>query len=136
METTSLHQTITFSASPRALYELLMDADKHSDLTGSDVVMSRDIGGEFEVFDGYCHGHNIDLAEGRKIIQAWFFDEEGWPEDHYSICKFEFTGNGGETTLTFTQTDIPVHLLDRIAAGWEEFYWAPMQEYLESLKEE
>jgi activator of HSP90 ATPase len=98
--------------------------------------MSNEVGGEFEVFDGYCHGHNIDLHEGRKIIQAWFFDEEGWPEEHYSICKFEFTGNAEETTLTFIQTDVPVHLADKIAAGWDEFYWGPMQEYLESLKEE
>lgn len=132
METTTIRHTVTFSASPRDLYELLMDADKHSDLTGSDATMSREIEGEFEVFDGYCRGYNIDLHEGRKIVQAWFFDEEGWPEDHYSVCKFEFTSQGGETTLEFTQTGVPAALADRIAASWYELYWEPMQTYLQN----
>ena len=58
--------------------------------TGSKVIMSNKVNGKFKVFDGYCHGYNIELMQGKKIVQAWNFAEDGWPEDHFSICTFFF----------------------------------------------
>jgi activator of HSP90 ATPase len=130
MKTKTIKQTVTFAAKPADLYDLLMNAEKHADFSGSAVTMSRKVGGKFEVFDGYCHGYNIELKEGRKIVQGWHFAEDGWPDDHFSVCTFEFTKAPKGTKLIFTQTDIPEHKAASLKDGWKQFYWEPMKAYL------
>src|SRR5437868_3951604 len=109
MKTKDITQKVTFNAKPEDVYELIMDSKKHSAFSGSEVKMSKKPNGKFVVFDGYCHGYNIELEEGKKIVQAWHFAEDGWPDDHFSICTFVFSKAGKGTKLTFTQTGIPEH---------------------------
>lgn len=132
METKSIKQTVTFDAPTQKVYDLIMDSRKHSAFTGSKVTMSKRIKGKFDVFDGYCHGYNIELIEGEKIVQAWHFQEEGWPEDHYSICTFHFKPEGDKTQLTFTQHGVPAHKVEDLKNGWKQFYWNPMKAYLKT----
>jgi activator of HSP90 ATPase len=130
MKTGSIKQTVFFSAPPEQVYQLIMDAEKHADFTGAEVQMSAEINGTFEVFDGYCHGYNIELVEGQKIVQAWHFEEDGWSADHFSICTFQFDKDGKNTKMTFVQTGIPEHKVEALKSGWNEFYWEPMESYL------
>jgi activator of HSP90 ATPase len=130
VKTKSIKQTITFDASPDNVYELIMNQKKHAAITGSEVKMSSKIKGKFDVFDGYCHGYNIELEQGKKIVQAWHFAEDGWPEEHFSICTFLFENNGAKTKLVFQQTGIPEHKVEALKSGWKEFYWNPMKAYL------
>ena len=130
METKSIKQTITFNAPASKVYELIMDQKKHAAFTGGNVVMSREIAGAFDVFDGYCQGYNIELVEGEKIVQSWHFREDGWPDNHYSICTFLFTQVGNKTKLTFMQKGIPEHKVEELKNGWKQFYWNPMKAYL------
>jgi activator of HSP90 ATPase len=111
-----------------------MDARKHSAFTGSPVKMSKKIKGSFSVFEGYCTGYNIELIEDVKIVQAWHFEEDGWPSDHYSICAFLFEPDGENTKLTFTQTGIPEHKAAALRKGWSEYYWEAMKLYLKKNK--
>ncbi|MEI6408259.1 MAG: SRPBCC domain-containing protein [Bacteroidota bacterium] len=131
MKTGSIKQTVFFSAPPEQVFQLIMDAEKHADFTGSEVQMSTEIHGTFEVFDGYCHGYNIELIEGQKIVQAWHFEEDGWPADHFSICTFQFDKDDKNTKMTFIQTGIPEHKVEALKSGWNEFYWEPMESYLQ-----
>jgi activator of HSP90 ATPase len=130
MKTTSIKQTATFDAAPGEVYQLIMDPKKHSAFTGSKVVMSAKINGKFNGFDGYIHGYNIELVEGKKIVQAWHFTEEGWPEDHFSTCTFLFKPVGKKTKLTFLQTNVPEQIAASLKSGWKEIYWGPMKAYL------
>jgi activator of HSP90 ATPase len=132
MKTKSIRQTVTFNASPEAVYSLLMDQKKHSAITGSKVTMSTKVNGKFMVFDGYCHGFNIELIEGKKIVQAWHFAEDGWPDDHFSICTFQFEQADDKTKLKFLQTFIPENKVELLKEGWIEFYWDPMKHYLKN----
>ncbi|MES2587816.1 MAG: SRPBCC domain-containing protein [Bacteroidota bacterium] len=132
METGTISETIFFDAMSKDVYEILMNEDKHSELTASNVVMSQEIDGKFEIFDGYVHGYNIELIEGEKIVQAWHFEEDGWQEDHFSICTFIFEAFENKCKVIFTQTGIPAHKVESLRSGWNEFYWEPMAEYLEN----
>ncbi len=132
MKTGSIKQTVTFSASPEEVYQLIMDQKKHASLTGSDVKMSNRINGKFNVFDGYCHGYNIELVEGKKIVQSWHFAEDGWPGDHFSICTFLFEETGNKTKLKFLQTGVPEHKLDSLKQGWKEYYWDAMKAWFKN----
>ena len=132
MKTKSIKQTVTFNAMPGIVYSLMMDANKHTAFSGSKASVSKKINGKFKVFDGYCHGYNIELVEGKKIVQAWHFREDGWPDDHFSICTFIFEPVGNRTRLTFLQEEIPEHKAEELKAGWKEYYWQPMKEYLKN----
>jgi len=127
MKTHTIKQTVTFNAAPKAVYDQLMNAKKHGAFTGSKVKMSNKVNGKFEIFDGYCHGHNIELKENKKIVQAWHFTEEGWPEDHLSICTFAFEKTTKGTKLTFTQSNIPENKHNTLKTGWKKYYWEPMK---------
>lgn len=131
MTTKTIRQTVTLPGSPAEVYELLMNARKHSAFTGSKVTTSKKINGKFSVFDGYCHGFNIQLVAGKKILQGWHFAEDGWPEDHFSICLFELKRVPKGTKLTFTQRAVPEHKVAALKDGWKEYYWKPMAAYLE-----
>jgi len=130
MTTRSIKQTVTFNASPKEVYQLIMDAKKHSAFTGSAVTMSNKINGKFSMFEGYCHGYNIELSDGKKIVQAWHFAEDGWPDDHFSVCSFAFQKKDNQTKLVFTQTGIPEHKAEDLKEGWKKFYWQPMKTWL------
>jgi activator of HSP90 ATPase len=132
MKTKSIKQTITFTATPAKVYNLIMDHEKHAAFTGSDVVMSKKVHGKFGMFDGYCHGYNIELVEGKKIVQAWHFAEDGWPDDHFSTCTFLFEQAGNKTKLTFLQSGVPEHKVESLKGGWKQFYWQPMKAYLKN----
>ena len=69
MKTKSIHQTVTFDATPEVVYELLMNPEQHSAFSGAEATMDSVINGEFSSYDGYCHGHNIELTPGKKIVQ-------------------------------------------------------------------
>lgn len=135
MKTKTIKQTVTFpGAKPMEVYNLIMDAKAHSAFSGSKVIMSTEINGKFDVFDGYCTGFNIELKEGKKIIQGWHFKEDGWPEDHFSICTFVFDKVPTGTKLTFTQSDIPEHKAESLKNGWKLYYWQPMKAFLSGKK--
>ena len=130
MNTNYINQTATFLASANEVYEALLDEKKHAAFTGAEANIDRSEKGNFYVYDGYCHGYNIELIENEKIVQAWHFAEDGWPDDHYSICTFVLEQIGDKTKLTFIQTDVPEHKVTALTSGWEEFYWKPLAIYL------
>lgn len=134
MRTKTLRQTLTFKAKPLEVYEILMDEKKHAEITESEVTMSKEVKGTFTAFGGYCHGYNIELEKGEKIIQAWHFDEYGWPEEHFSICTFILEEIPEGTRLQLTQKKIPDHKYDELKDGWHTYYWTPMKAYIEAGK--
>src|SRR6185295_18027293 len=88
MKTKTIKQTITFSTTPEKLYDMLLSGKTMSSIHVAKTTMSKRANGKFTVFDGYCHGFNIELDPGKKIVQAWHFKEEEWPDDHFSECTF------------------------------------------------
>ena len=132
MKTKSISQTVTFDATPEKIYHMLLDQKEHAAFTNSKVSIDPRVSGQFTVFDGYCHGYTIELIEGRKIVQAWHFAEDGWPEDHFSICTFNIEAAGSKTKLKFLQTNVPEQNAAMLKNGWKEFYWDAMKAWLKA----
>jgi activator of HSP90 ATPase len=122
-----IRQRLFFPATPREVYDLLMDAKLHSQIAGSKVTMSPKTGGHFRVFDGYCTGRNLELVPGNKIVQSWHFVEPNWPKEHYSTCSFLLVPSPRGTYLSFEQTGIPLEYVASLKRGWKEYYWTPMK---------
>ena len=125
----TIRQSVTFKASCHEVYELLMDARKHSELTGSDVKLSRKIGSKFTVYGGDIVGVNLALVPDEKIVQLWRYND--WPEGHFSRATFSLKEVNGGARLTFIQEDVPDEHYEDIKQGWRDYYWNPMKEMLE-----
>jgi uncharacterized protein YndB with AHSA1/START domain len=130
MKTKTLHQTVTFSASPRQVYEMLMNSKKHRSLSGEPAKISRKVGGKFTAWGSHISGINLALKPGQKIVQAW--RATGWWPDHYSIAIFEIAKARGGSKLKFTQIGIPPNRYSGHYRGWIETYWTPMKEIFTS----
>ena len=127
METKDIRQTVTFKAGAHAVYELLMDSKKHSELASDEAKVSRKIGGKFNI-GGYIEGVNLELIPDEKIVQSWRYED--WPEGHFSKATFSFKEEAGKTRMTFTQIGVPVQFYEDIKQGWIDYYWTPMKEML------
>jgi len=128
MNTKTLHQTVEIRASPHEVYEALMDSKKHSEFTGDEAIIGRNVGDPFSAFSEWATGVNKELIPDKKIVQTW--RGEDWPEDHYSVVTYELKPTEVGTLLEFTQTDIPEEFFEEISEGWVDNYWEPLKEYL------
>ena len=108
-----------------------MDSKKHSEFTGDEAQISREVGGEFKAYGGSLFGKNFELVPDKKIVQDWRHDGEGWPEGYFSKATFEFAAVEGGTELNFAHTGIPETDYEDIKTGWHDYYWEPMKEMLE-----
>lgn len=131
MLTKTLNQRYFFKATPNEVYDLLMDAKKHTAFTGALAEIENKVGGKFIAWDHYIQGQNLVLEEGLKIVQKWRAEEDGWPDDYFSEATFVFKEKDDGCELTFTQTGIPQECFKNIEQGWIDYYWKPMEDYLD-----
>ena len=128
MRTKTIRQTIRFKASPRNVYELLMNSKKHQALSGEKAIISRKVPGKFTAWNGHITGFNLVLKPGARIVQAW--RATGWWADYYSIAVFDIQKAKGGSVLRFTQIGVPPQRYSGHYRGWIEAYWTPMREVL------
>jgi activator of HSP90 ATPase len=131
MKTKDFHQTLLFKTDALDLYNCIMNARIHSSFTGDEAIIEDKEGTAFTAFGGYIDGKNIVLERGKKIIQTWKANEEGWPSNHYSEVVFVLTDTEDGCELDFYHTAIPEEKFDSIKKGWKEYYWEPLNIYLE-----
>ena len=132
MKTKTIHQTVTFKATPHDVYETLMDSKKHAELVGAEAKISKKVGAKFSIYDGEIEGVNLELVPDHKIVQSWRYND--WPEGHYSKAIFLLEESKGATKLNFTQTEVPEERYEDVSQGWQDYYWLPMKEMLEKPK--
>ena len=125
----TIKQKVKFKASPETVYTLLADSKQHSAFTGRKAEISPKDGGRFSIDAGRISGVNVDLAPGKRIVQAWRRDD--FPEGIFSMAAFTLapTADGG-TELVLTHRGVPKHLLDDTEQEWREKYWTRMKAYL------
>lgn len=128
----TIRQTVTFKASPRAVYETLMDSRRHATFSGAPARISRRLGGRFTAYGSYISGVNLELVPGRKIVQFW--RSQGWPKYHYSTVTYALAKVKGGTRLSFTQEGVPDDDVKDKKSGWITHYWQPMKAMLETRK--
>ncbi|KAK6117518.1 hypothetical protein DH2020_048738 [Rehmannia glutinosa] len=67
-----------FSCRAKDLFEILMDENRWKGFTQSNARINKEVGGEFSIFDGSVTGQNVELQEGKLIVQKWRFGS--WPD--------------------------------------------------------
>ena len=114
-------------ASPDAVYAAWLNSDEHSKMTGSPAVVSANVGGKFEAWDGYIQGTNLDLEAPRRILQLWRTSEFA-ESDEDSRLEILFVAEEGGTKVTIKHSELPSHGM-QYHQGWIDAYFNPMKEY-------
>ncbi len=129
MTKTSIRQSVEITARPHDVYEVLMDPEKHSELTGDVAVIERKVNGKFSAFGGYAKGKFRELIQDKRIILLWRAND--WRKDKFSTVTIILKPTKTGTLLEFIQTDVPEEFAEDVDQGWHEFYWKPMKRMLE-----
>ena len=124
-------QTVLFkNASPETIYDIYMDAKKHSKAIGGGAVkISSKIGSPYSSWDGYINGKTFQLIKGKMIVQSWR-SADFKSNDLDSILIFQFEKKGNNAVLHMVHVNVPDHQYNGIKGGWNDFYWKPWKRYL------
>ncbi|CAN1278086.1 Activator of 90 kDa heat shock protein ATPase homolog 1 [Linum perenne] len=118
--------TEKFSCRARDLFEILMDENRWKGFTQSNAKISKEVGGEFAIFDGSVTGSNVELQEGKLIVQKWRFGS--WPDGIISTVRLTLEEpEAGMTIVKLTHTDIPEEdrygnatVVENTERGWRD----------------
>jgi len=91
--------TERFNCRAKDLFEILMDENRWRGFTQSSAKISKEVGGEFSIFDGSVTGRNLELREGKLIVQKWRFGN--WLDGIQSTVRFMKELNLFEFRLVF-----------------------------------
>jgi len=126
--------TTTVPASAQEIYEAWLDSLAHSEMTGSEAVMSDEVGAEVAAWDGYITGRNLELVPGERIVQSWRTTEfEDEHEDSILTVTLEEVEDG--TLLTLVHSQVPDDQTSYEEGGWQEHYFEPMKAYFAERKQ-
>jgi activator of HSP90 ATPase len=122
------HNVLIPLSSPEAVYRAFLSSKEHTEFTGSEAKCNAKVGGRFTAWDKYISGKNVELVEGKKIVQEWKTSE--WPQGYEpSILKISLKKKGEGTQLSMTQSRVPASQVDQYDKGWYESYWEPLKQY-------
>lgn len=117
------------TASPADVYNALTNKTMIEIWTGEDAVMEPTPGTEFSLWEDSICGLNLEFVQDHKIVQEWYFGEED--EDKKSIVTIKLHPDKKGTIMEVLQTNIPDEAYQNIADGWEEDFFASLNELFE-----
>lgn len=123
--------TSLIPATPIEIYNAWLSSGGHTAMTGSPASITARVGDEFEAWDGYIHGKNLELEPGKRIVQTWRTTEFSADEPDSRI-EITLEPIGKQTKLSLRHTGLPPHGR-QYERGWFEAYFEPMKEYFTGL---
>ncbi len=126
----NIAQKVVFkNTTPKALYDLYMNAKKHAIATAAPATITNKAGTSFSAHGGYITGTNIELVKDQLIIQTW--RGQDWKKsDPDSVFIIHLEPKGKNTVLHAIHTGVPDKHADGVNKGWHTHYWEPWKKYL------
>src|ERR1035438_2895596 len=129
MPKTIVQKIVFKNTTAKALYDLYMNAKKHSKVTLAPAQISNKIGEKYSAHGGYISGENIYLIKDKLIVQSWRTKE--WDEkDVDSTFIIELEPKGKNVVLHMVHANLPDKHTDSITKGWHSHYWEPWKMFL------
>ena len=127
-------QKLTFKKTkPKAIFDLYMNAKKHSFIAGSPVTISSKPGAPFSAHAGYITGQSVYTVKDKIIVQTWRGSD--WQaSDPDSIFTIILEPQGKDTVLHAIHSNVPDVHAESLAKGWHDHYWKPWKQHLTGKK--
>jgi len=124
-------QKVLFKNTTReSLYELYMNAKKHSLIIDGPVEISEKIGSSFNAFGGYITGKNLQLVKNQLIVQSWRGSD--WDKkDSDSAFLLSLEQKGKDVVLNMIHANVPDDKVKNLDKGWHDHYWNPWKQHIE-----
>ncbi len=116
----------TLPVPPEEVYLALTNPATIQLWTGEPAKMSTEEGSEFSLWDGSITGKNLEFIQDKSIMQQWYFDQE-----EPSIVTIKLHPHKNGTSLELRHTNIPEEEYDDIVDGWNENYFASLDDFYE-----
>lgn len=130
MPRTIVQEVVFKNTTTKDLYDLYMNAKKHSAATGAPAKISAKEGSSFSVHNGYITGKNLQLLKNKLIVQTW--RAKDWKkEDIDSTFIIALQTKGKDVVLQAVHANVPDNQAKGIDKGWHDFYWEPWKKYLD-----
>jgi activator of HSP90 ATPase len=131
MKTKTIRQTLSFHASARDVFEMLMDEKSMHILRG---VWHRSTRPWEERFQP-------TTAVQPARIPSWFMtiklcrhgERVTGLKGHYSTLTITLSPVSSKTLLSFVQTGVPSDQFEEISKGWYDYCWTPLKALLEKV---
>ncbi|HCS19012.1 MAG TPA: ATPase [Bacteroidetes bacterium] len=94
--------------------------------TGAPARMIAEPGEEFSMWEDDILGKILELEPGKKIVQEWYFGEEG-----ESIVTITLHPHKKGTSVEIRHTGIPDEHFENISEGWDDVYMASLIEFFD-----
>lgn len=117
----------TLSGDPKDVYNALTNTLILEIWTGDVAIMEPMAGTEFSLWGGSISGKNIELIENEKIVQQWYFGEDG-EDGEESIVTIKLHPHKKGTSVELLHTNIPDEAFENISDGWDEDYFGAVNE--------
>jgi len=114
------------AAEPQDVYNALTNKLMIEIWTGEDAEMEEVPGTEFSLWNGSICGKNIEFVKDQKIVQEWYFGEE-----ENSVVTIKLHPHKGGTSMEVKQSNIPDEAYQNIKEGWDEDYFAALNQLFE-----
>jgi activator of HSP90 ATPase len=129
MAKTISHKVVYKKTTPKALYDLYMNAKKHSMIAGSPVKVSAKEGASFSAHGDYITGTNLKLIKDKLIVQSW--RAMSWDKtDPDSIFIIMLEPKGKDVLLHAIHANLPDGHAESVDKGWYGHYWNPWKQFL------
>jgi activator of HSP90 ATPase len=129
MARTIVQKVVFKNTTPKALYDLYMNAKKHTKATAAEAQITSKEGAPFSAHDGYITGTNLKLVKDQLIVQSWRGSD--WrKEDPDSTFIIHLEPKGKNVVLHAIHANLPDNQADDIDKGWHTFYWEPWKKFL------
>jgi uncharacterized protein YndB with AHSA1/START domain len=96
---------------------------------GRAIDLEQEARGRFSAYGGRFTGIVVDLAPGKRVVQAW--QSKDFPAGIFSMATFNLvaTSDGG-TQVTLTHRGVPKELIPTTERIWRDLFWERMKRYL------
>ena len=119
-------------ATPDVIYDAWLDAVQHTAMTGAPAKSVAKVRGTFSAWDGYITGEYLALFPKERIVARWRTSEfpKDAPDSQLDVLFSPHRMEGAAGTRLFLiHTQLPPGGASKYAAGWAQFYFAPMTDH-------
>lgn len=122
-----------FPISPRRFFEAWLNEKEHAAFTNFEASIDPREGGSFSAGSGYISGKTRILEPYTRIVQSWRTTDFS-AEDPDSELEILIQPLDVGCQVILNHSNLPDGSGDMYEAGWEDYYFAPMQGYFHYQK--
>ena len=116
-------------ATPGKLFDMYLDAESHSALTGVPVTIEPRVGGPFRAFNDMLSGTILHIEPKRLIVQTW--RSVNWLTTAIdSVLILSFWPQEDGARIELVHVNVPEEDFAGVSQGWEKYYWTPWRAHL------